>query len=84
MGMPVAFVESGGLEDRLRSGSGAAPSLYNAREAAVVVGIARQLVDWGGLPGGAADIGIITPYSAQVGQGLYISYVEGCTKPKLS
>ncbi|KAJ9517401.1 hypothetical protein QJQ45_016770, partial [Haematococcus lacustris] len=45
---------------------GQGASLYNDLEARQVVSVVQRLLAGGGLGGGAADIGIITPYNAQV------------------
>ncbi len=65
--MPVAFVEAGGAEARVggAGGSGSSTTFANAREAALVAAAAAALLAAGGLPAGAADLGIITPYSGQ-------------------
>ena len=59
--IPIAFVEISGLETREPDGN----SLYNKEEAKIAIGIVKKLLKSGGLAG-PGDIGVISPYAAQV------------------
>ena len=59
--VPVAFVEIAASESRAPDGN----SLYNAQEAEAAIAIVKKLIDSNDLAG-LGDIGIISPYAAQV------------------
>ena len=59
--VPVAFVEITASESRAPDGN----SLYNTQEAQAAIAIVKKLIDSGDLAG-LGDIGIISPYAAQV------------------
>ena len=59
--VPVAFVEISAPESRAPDGN----SLYNVGEAKMAIGVVRKLLAAGDLAG-PGDIGVISPYAAQV------------------
>ncbi|KAK9812656.1 hypothetical protein WJX72_001408 [[Myrmecia] bisecta] len=68
-GLPVAFIESEGLEQRTSLRSNAEGTSYlNEHQARVVAHVTAQLLAGGALQAGAADIGVVTPYNGQVRQ----------------
>lgn len=59
--VPVAFIEIAASESRAPDGK----SLYNTQEARAAIALVKKLIDSGDLAG-LGDIGIISPYAAQV------------------
>eukprot|EP00884_Botryococcus_braunii_P001927 jgi/Botrbrau1/11735/Bobra.0195s0062.1 len=64
--LPVAFIEAGGREEASSEGAEATPSYYNPQEARLAALVVGGLLASPSLANGPSDIGIITPYSAQV------------------
>jgi len=59
--VPIAFVEISGLETREPDGN----SIYNKEEAKIAIGVVKKLLKSGDLAG-PGEIGVISPYAAQV------------------
>lgn len=59
-------MEAGGREEASAEGPDAKPSYYNPTEARLAAALVARLLATGSLPNGPSDIGVITPYSAQV------------------